>query len=89
MLYDEPTTGLDPIIGNVINNLILDMQRRFKVTSIVVTHDLESAYMVADEIAMLHGGKIIEKGSPDVFRNSTNLIVRQFINGSVEGPIKV
>jgi len=89
VLYDEPTTGLDPIICNVINKLILDMQRRFGVTSVVVTHDLESARMVADEITMLHEGKIIERGSPDEFFNSTNPIVQQFVKGSSEGPIKV
>ena len=89
VLYDEPTTGLDPIICNVINYLIIDMQKRFGVTSIVVTHDLESAKMIADEIAMLHDGKIIEQGTPDEFFNSKNPIVMQFVKGSSEGPIKV
>lgn len=89
ILYDEPTTGLDPVICNVINKLILDMKHRFGVTSIVVTHDLDSARMVADEIAMLHEGKIIEKGTPDEFFNSKNPYVRQFVTGSSVGPIKV
>jgi len=89
VLYDEPTTGLDPIICNVINKLIIDLKKRFRVTSIVVTHDLESAYMVADEIAMLHEGKIIEVGTPEQFKNSSNPIVRQFVNGTSVGPIKV
>lgn len=89
VLYDEPTTGLDPIICNVINKLIMDMQKRFRVTSIVVTHDLESARMIADEIMMLHEGKIIERGSPDDFFNSSNPIIQQFVKGSSEGPIKV
>lgn len=89
VLYDEPTTGLDPIISNVINNLILDMQKRFEVTSIVVTHDLDSARMIADEIAMLHNGKIVEQGPPDEFFNSSNPIIRQFVEGSTSGPIKV
>lgn len=89
ILYDEPTTGLDPIISNSINNLINDMRKRFGVTSVLVTHDLESAYMVADEIAMLHGGRIIEKGAPDAFKNSENPVVHQFVNGSTKGPIKV
>ncbi len=89
VLYDEPTTGLDPVISNVINNLILSLQNRFKVTSIVVTHDLNSAYMVADEIAMLHRGKIIERGTPEEFKNSKNPIVQQFIKGEIHGPISV
>jgi phospholipid/cholesterol/gamma-HCH transport system ATP-binding protein len=87
VLYDEPTTGLDPVITSTINKLILDLQCRFRVTSIIVTHDLSSAYTVADEIAMLHQGKIIEKGTPEEFRNSSNPIVKQFITGSLEGPI--
>ena len=89
ILYDEPTTGLDPIICNVINKLIIDMKKRFGVTSIVVTHDLESAKMIADEIAMLHMGKIIERGTPEEFFKSENPIVKQFVNGSSDGPIKV
>ncbi|MCE1245628.1 MAG: ATP-binding cassette domain-containing protein [Firmicutes bacterium] len=89
ILYDEPTTGLDPIICNVINKLIMDMKQRFGVTSVVVTHDLDSAKMIADEIAMLHMGKIIEKGTPEEFFNSSNPIVKQFVKGSSEGPIKV
>jgi phospholipid/cholesterol/gamma-HCH transport system ATP-binding protein len=89
ILYDEPTTGLDPIICNVINKLIMDMKQRFGVTSVVVTHDLESAKMIADDIAMLHMGKIIERGTPDEFFNSKNPIVQQFVKGSSEGPIKV
>lgn len=89
ILYDEPTTGLDPIICNVINKLIIDMKKRFGVTSIVVTHDLDSAKMIADEIAMLHMGKIIERGIPEEFFRSDNPIVKQFVNGSSDGPIKV
>ncbi|MFP4499122.1 MAG: ABC transporter ATP-binding protein, partial [Vulcanimicrobiota bacterium] len=89
VLYDEPTTGLDPIISNVINKLVLDLKERLQVTSVIVTHDLNSAYMIATEIAMLHEGKIIEKGTPDEFRNSDNPIVKQFVSGSTDGPIKV
>jgi phospholipid/cholesterol/gamma-HCH transport system ATP-binding protein len=89
ILYDEPTTGLDPVITSTINKLILDMQSRFQVTSIIVTHDLSSAYTVADEIAMLHNGKIIEKGTPKEIQNTSNPIVRQFITGSLTGPITV
>ncbi len=89
ILWDEPTTGLDPILCCHINRLVLDMQKRFNVTSVLVTHDLDSAYTVGDEVAMLHGGKLIEKGTPGEFRNSLNPIVQQFINGCAEGPIKV
>lgn len=87
ILYDEPTTGLDPINADVINDLILRMQERLKVTSIVVTHDMTSAYKVANRIAMLYEGKIIGAGTPDEIKNTTNPILRQFITGSARGPI--
>ncbi len=81
ILYDEPTTGLDPITSDVINDLIVDMQRKLKVTSIVVTHDMVSAYKIADRIAMLFQGKIIFVGTPDELKSAENPYVRQFING--------
>jgi phospholipid/cholesterol/gamma-HCH transport system ATP-binding protein len=87
ILYDEPTTGLDPINADVINDLILRMQSRLDVTSIVVTHDMTSAYKVANRIAMLYDGKIIGMGTPDQIRNTTNPIIKQFITGSARGPI--
>ena len=87
ILYDEPTTGLDPINADVINDLIIRMQERLKVTSIVVTHDMTSAYKVANRIAMLYEGKIIGAGTPDEIKNTTNPIIRQFITGSARGPI--
>ena len=87
ILYDEPTTGLDPINADVINDLILRMQERLKVTSIVVTHDMTSAYKVGNRIAMLYEGKIIGAGTPDEIKNTTNPIIRQFITGSARGPI--
>ena len=87
ILYDEPTTGLDPINADVINDLILRMQERLKVTSIVVTHDMTSAYKVANRIAMLYEGKIIGTGTPEEIKNTTNPIIRQFITGSARGPI--
>lgn len=89
ILYDEPTTGLDPIMCNVINDLINNLKKNFGVTSIIVTHDLESAFNVADEIAMLYNGTIIEEGTTEEFKNSQNPVVRQFIEGSTIGPIKV
>lgn len=87
VLYDEPTTGLDPIMADVINKLIIKLNDELEITSIVVTHDLASAYKVGDRIAMLHGGKIIFTGTPQEVQNSDNEIVRQFIEGSAVGPI--
>lgn len=87
ILYDEPTTGLDPINADVINDLILGMQKQLKVVSIVVTHDMTSAYKVADRIAMLYEGRIIGIGTPDEIRNSPDPIIQQFITGSARGPI--
>jgi len=87
ILYDEPTTGLDPINADGINELILRMQERLKVTSIVVTHDMTSAYKVANRIAMLYGGKIIGIGTPEEIKNTTNALIRQFITGTARGPI--
>ena len=87
ILYDEPTTGLDPINADVINDLILRMQEQLKVVSIVVTHDMTSAYKVADRIAMLYEGKIIGAGTPEEIKNSKDPIVQQFITGSAHGPI--
>ncbi|MFH1459525.1 MAG: ABC transporter ATP-binding protein [Candidatus Omnitrophota bacterium] len=87
ILYDEPTTGLDPIMADMINELIIRLSEQLKVTSIVVTHDMVSAYKVGTRIAMLYEGKIIEQGTPDEIRNSQNPIVQQFITGAAHGPI--
>ena len=87
ILYDEPTTGLDPITSDVINELILTMQKQLKVTSIVVTHDMTSAYKVGNRIAMMYGGKIIGMGSPEEIKNTKDPMIRQFISGSAKGPI--
>jgi len=81
LLYDEPTTGLDPITSDVINDLILDMQSKLGVTSVVVTHDMVSAFKVADRIAMLYKGRIIEIGSVEEIKNTSNPFVKQFITG--------
>ncbi len=89
VLYDEPTTGLDPIMADVINDLIIKMDEQLAVTSVVVTHDMASAYKIADRIAMMYGGKIITIGTPDEIKHSRNDYVQQFINGSAEGPIDV
>lgn len=89
VLYDEPTTGLDPIMADVINDLIIKMDEQLDVTSIAVTHDMASAYKIADRIAMMYGGKIIALGSPDEIKESPDEYVQQFINGSAQGPIDV
>ncbi len=81
ILYDEPTTGLDPIMSDVINNLIREMQEKLKVTSIAITHDMVSAYKIADRIAMLYEGRIEEVGTPEEIKNTSLPIVRQFIRG--------
>jgi phospholipid/cholesterol/gamma-HCH transport system ATP-binding protein len=89
ILYDEPTTGLDPIMAAVINSLISEMNRKLSVTSVTITHDMRSAYEIADKIAVLYQGKILEVGTPDEIRNSPNPVVQQFITGSAVGPISV
>jgi phospholipid/cholesterol/gamma-HCH transport system ATP-binding protein len=89
ILYDEPSTGLDPIMADVINNLILNLQKKLKITSIVVTHDMVTAYKVSDRIAMLYHGRIEEIGTPEEIKETKNSVVRQFITGSSEGPIKM
>lgn len=88
ILYDEPTTGLDPIMADAINNLIISTQRNMKATSIVVTHDMTSAYKIGDRIIMLHKGKVVGDGTPDEIRNSSDEMIQQFINGRAEGPIE-
>lgn len=84
ILYDEPTTGLDPIRADVINELILKLQQELGVTSVVVTHDMASAYKVADRIVMLYRGKFIADGTPDEIRNATDDRVRRFIEGRAD-----
>ena len=87
IFYDEPTAGLDPIVAAVIDKLIIDLSKKMQVTSIVVTHDMKSVMAIADRIAMLYEGKVLEIGTPDEIKNSKNGIVQQFINGSFDGPI--
>jgi phospholipid/cholesterol/gamma-HCH transport system ATP-binding protein len=89
MLYDEPSTGIDPIRADAINDLINVMKTELRVTSIVITHDMVSSYKVADRIAMLHDGRIIEIGTPREIQDSRNPVVQQFIRGEAEGPIKI
>ncbi|HJT82420.1 MAG TPA: ATP-binding cassette domain-containing protein [Chthoniobacterales bacterium] len=87
ILFDEPTAGLDPVISSVIDELIINLTDQQKVTSIVVTHEMASAFRVGTRMAMLYHGKIIEDAPPDEFKNSKNPVVHQFLSGSTEGPI--
>ncbi len=89
ILYDEPTTGLDPIMADAINDLIIRMRQRLQITSIVVTHDMTSAYKVGTRIAMLYNGKIVGVGTPEEIRTSKDPLVHQFILGSAHGPITI
>jgi len=87
ILYDEPSTGIDPIRADAINDLILVLRKEMGVTSLVITHDMVSAYKVADRIALLFQGRIVALGTPDEIRNSPNGVVQQFIHGRALGPI--
>jgi len=87
ILYDEPTTGVDPIMADAINELIIDLQKKLDITSVVVTHDMVSAYKIGTKISMLYDGKIIASGVPEQIRNTANPVVKQFITGAAEGPI--
>lgn len=81
ILYDEPTTGLDPLMTDSVDRLILDTQRKLSITSVVISHDIASAFKIADKIAMIDNGKIVEEGNPTGFKNSTNPFVKRFLTG--------
>jgi phospholipid/cholesterol/gamma-HCH transport system ATP-binding protein len=87
ILFDEPTAGLDPVIASVIDELIINLSERSKVTSIIVTHEMASAFRIGTRMAMLYQGKIIEDAEPEKFKESKNPVVAQFLSGSTEGPI--
>ena len=89
MLYDEPTTGVDPITAGAVDRLILHMREAFGMTSIVVTHDMKSVYRVADRVVMLYEGSVIFNGTPDQIRQTEDPVVRQFIEGRAHGPVSV
>lgn len=89
VLFDEPTTGLDPIMSDSIADLVLDTQKELKTTYVLITHDIPFTFKIADKIAMLHEGRIIEQGTVDEMKANQNPIVRQFLEGRAEGPIKV
>jgi len=87
LLFDEPTTGLDPVISDVIADLILEMDQKLGTTTVTITHDMKVAFKIADRVAMLYEGHIIEQGTPEQFQESQNPIVRQFIEGRAQGPL--
>jgi phospholipid/cholesterol/gamma-HCH transport system ATP-binding protein len=89
VLFDEPTTGLDPVMTEAINQLIIDTQKSFNLTCVVISHDIQSIFRIGHKIAMLYEGRIIEYGTPEEIRASDNPVMKQFISGSVDGPIKV
>ena len=89
IFFDEPTTGLDPIMADVINNLIVDCVKRLGATTISITHDMASARKIADDIAMIHKGQIIWQGEANQVNRSDNAYVDQFIHGRAEGPIQM
>lgn len=88
ILYDEPTTGLDPVLTNSIDELIVKTKKKLNITTVVISHDIKSTFYIADKVAMLYDGKIIEEGPPDVFRGTKNKTVQRFLEGTYEGPGK-
>jgi phospholipid/cholesterol/gamma-HCH transport system ATP-binding protein len=89
VLFDEPTTGLDPVMTEAINRLILDTQKKYNLTCVVISHDIRSIFEIGHRIAMLYEGKIIEYGTPEELRASRNPVIVQFLAGSIEGPIRI
>ncbi len=87
ILYDEPTTGLDPVTAHIIDRAIVDLREKLRVTSVVVSHDMEGVYRVANRVAMLYDGRIIATGTPADFKNASDPIVRQFVHGALDGPL--
>jgi len=87
VFYDEPTSGLDPVVGGVIDKLVKDLSTKLLITSVVVTHDMQSVFNIADRIAMVHKGKVVALGTKEEIKNSSNEYIQQFIRGNPEGPI--
>ncbi len=88
VFYDEPTAGLDPVMTGVVDKLTMDLTKKLNITSVVVTHDMNSVFRIANRIVMLHQGNVLQIGTPDEIRHSKDPIVRQFISGEAEGPIQ-
>jgi len=89
VLFDEPTTGLDPVMAEAVNQLIVETQKKFNLTCVVISHDVESIFRIAHRIAMLYEGRIIEEGTPEEIRASRNPVLKQFLAGRIEGPIQI
>ncbi|MCZ6601616.1 MAG: ATP-binding cassette domain-containing protein [Planctomycetota bacterium] len=89
VFYDEPSAGLDPVMVAVIDTLVMDLRDKIKVTSLVVTHEMTSAFRIADHMVMLHEGRVLSSGSPDEVKQSDNGILQQFIKGEADGPIQL
>ena len=89
VLFDEPTTGLDPVMTEAINQLIMETQNNFNLTCVVISHDLGSIFKIGHKIAMLYEGEIIEYGSPEEIKSSLDPVTLQFLSGSTEGPMKI
>ncbi|MDH5718282.1 MAG: ABC transporter ATP-binding protein [Spirochaetia bacterium] len=89
VLYDEPTTGVDPILASAVDDLILTLSRELKVTTLVISHDMNSTFKVASKAAMLYDGKFILTGEPEEFKECKDPIVNQFIRGEAKGPIPI
>lgn len=87
VFYDEPTAGLDPVMTGVVDKLTIDLTKKLNITSVVVTHDMNSVFRIADRIIMLHQGNVLQIGTPDEIKHSKNPLVQQFITGEAEGPI--
>ena len=87
ILFDEPSAGLDPVISSVIDELIISLSEASKVTSVIVTHEMDSAFRIGTRMAMLYQGQVIEDGPPEQFKQSSHPVVQQFLSGSTEGPI--
>jgi len=87
VFYDEPTSGLDPVVAGITDKLIMDLSKKLLITSVVVTHDMQSVFRIADKVAMVHKGELVAFGTPEEIKNSDNPYVQQFINGRPEGPI--
>jgi phospholipid/cholesterol/gamma-HCH transport system ATP-binding protein len=87
VFFDEPTTGLDPILVNTIHHLILELHRKFRFTAVMVSHEIPEIFDIADRVAMLHEGVIVEEGPPEAIRASANPIVKQFISGGPENGV--
>ena len=87
ILFDEPVAGLDPVMASVIDELVINLSEKSKVTCVIVTHEMDSAFRIATRMAMLYHGKIIEEGTPEEMKKSRNPVVSQFLTGSTEGPI--